>query len=203
MAFSWSGLAYEWSRLTASDSTPSATSCPTAWRTAPRSSGLTTAPSIDDPLGNLASQVPLDQRARLLPGHVVEPRHPQPAELEDVAEAHGREQAGPGALALEDGVRRDRAAVDDVADRGGIDRVAAEDRPDAVRHAAAEVLGRRGELARVDCPGRIADDDVGECAADVDADADPSREAGLALTHGRVVTSIGRRLVGPSYGIES
>ena len=116
MACSWAGLAYEWRRLTASESMPSATSASTARRASARSSGVTTAPSRSTRSADLAAEVALDERRRLLPGHVVQPRHPQPAELEDVAEAGRRQQPGPGALALEDRVGRDGAAVDDVAD---------------------------------------------------------------------------------------
>src|SRR5437016_3866261 len=57
---------------------------------------------VVDPLVDLEPQRALDQRARLLPERVVEARDTHAADLEQVAEAAGRQQAGAGAAVLED-----------------------------------------------------------------------------------------------------
>src|SRR6516165_4679837 len=51
-----------------------------------------------DPLVDLDPQMALDQRRRLCPRQVIEPRHPQGADLEDIAKALCRDQ--PRARAL-------------------------------------------------------------------------------------------------------
>ena len=65
------------------------------------------------PLGDLGAQPARHQRLRLLPGEVVEAADPQPPDLQDVPEPSGGDQAGPRALVLQDGVRRDGGPVDD------------------------------------------------------------------------------------------
>ena len=70
-----------------------------------------------DALVDHLAQVALDQRRRLGPGEVVEPRHPQRADFQHVAEALGGDQPDARALVLEDRVGGDRRAVADLLDR--------------------------------------------------------------------------------------
>ncbi len=53
-----------------------------------------------DPLVDLTAQIALDQGRRLGPGEVVEPRHAQGADLQNVAKPACGDQPGAGALAL-------------------------------------------------------------------------------------------------------
>ena len=118
--------------MTASESMPSATSAsiPVARRQVERRDDP---PVKVDPLADLVAQVALDQRDGLLPGHVVQPRHAQPAQLEDITKARGGQRPGPAPL-------RSRIALVatvlpwTVADPGRVDVVEAEHRPDALRH---------------------------------------------------------------------
>ena len=71
-----------------------------------------------DAFVDLDAQMALDKGRRLGPGQVVEPRHPQGADLENVAEALCRDQPGARALQFEDRVRRDRGAVQQFDDFG-------------------------------------------------------------------------------------
>ena len=68
--------------------------------------GLHVAPGVD-PLVHHLAQVALDQGRRLLPREVVEPGHPQVADLEDVAEALRADQPGARTLALQQRVAGD------------------------------------------------------------------------------------------------
>ena len=72
-----------------------------------------------DPLGDFRAQVPLDQRRRLLPREVVEPRHAQGADLQDITEALRRDQADACTLAFQDRVGGNGGAVPDLLDRVG------------------------------------------------------------------------------------
>ena len=69
-----------------------------------------------DALVQLEAEVALDERRRLAPEEVVHVRDPQPAQLEHVAEAGGRDERRRAAAPLEHGVRRHRRAVDDLGD---------------------------------------------------------------------------------------
>ncbi len=69
-----------------------------------------------DPLVHHPAQIAIDQWWWLLPGDVVEARHAERADLQDVAEAFGRDEADLGALHLQDGVGGNRRAVADLLD---------------------------------------------------------------------------------------
>ena len=120
-----------------------------------------------DALVQLEAEVALDERRRLAPEEVVHVRDPQPAQLEHVAEAGGRDERRRAAAPLEHGVRRHRRAVDDLGDcpaaragREAADRL--DDRPVVARR-------RREQLAEDDAAVGAVEDHVGEGAADVDA----------------------------------
>ena len=76
-----------------------------------------------DPLVHHGAQVALDERRRLLPREVVEPGHPQVADLQHVAEAARADQPGARALALQQRVAGDRGPVHHLGDIGAVDGV--------------------------------------------------------------------------------
>ena len=106
---------------------------------------------------------------------VVEDGDAQPAHLEHVAKAVGGDEGRAGADALEDGVRGHRRGVHDTGDPAGGDAMLAEERLRARHDPARVVLGCREHLGRTDGPVVAEQDDVGERAADVDAEPEPLR----------------------------
>ena len=72
-------------------------------------------------------------------------RDPQPAQLEHVAEAGGRDERGRAAAPLEHGVRRHRRAVDDLGDAAG---------PLRARRPPRRPLGRSSAASRAACGRR-------------------------------------------------
>ena len=129
-------------------------------------------------LVDLESMLPRHQRRRPLVQRLVEVRHPHPPELQHVAEPAGGEQCGGRALAFEDRVGRDRAAVQQLFE--GIERgselfeQAADPGDDRIR----VVVGRRGKLARGELPIGREYGNVGEGAADIGSGACRDRRAG-------------------------
>jgi hypothetical protein len=92
-------------------------------------------------------------------------------DVQDVAEAVGRDHPDLGARVRERDVRGDRRAMEEVVDlRLGDAGLRAEPR-DSVDHAASRIVGRRGDLVHRD-PAclLIHEDQVGERPSDVDAD---------------------------------
>ena len=69
------------------------------------------------PLVDLESELPRHERGRALVERLVEVRHPHPPQLQHVAEPEGGEQRGRCALAFEDRVGRDGAAVQQLFER--------------------------------------------------------------------------------------
>ena len=152
-------------------STFSASSAPTARSASAGSSARSIAAPVVDALVDHLAQIALDQRRRLGPGHVVEARHAQRADLQDVAEPLGGDQADARALLLEDGVGGDRGAVADLLD--GASRYAGlgEQLGKPVDDGTGVVLDAGGDLLGVHRAVGAEQHDVGEGAADVDADA--------------------------------
>src|SRR5256712_11288443 len=88
------------------------------------------------------------------------------------AEPFGRQERGLGALALDQGVGRERRPVDDGPDRVGSHSSFVEERVDPLLDAVRRVLRGRQDFAHARGRRRFVDDDeVGEGAADVDAEA--------------------------------
>src|SRR5438067_455466 len=85
-------------------------------RRARSSAAITPAAGPDSTMWMGRSLAARDQRRRLGPGQVVQPRVAHPPQLEGVAEAARSQQPGPRALAFEDGVGADSGAVDDLLD---------------------------------------------------------------------------------------
>ena len=118
-----------------------------------------------DALGQLEAVAALDQRLRLDPAHVVVGLAVAALDERDVLEAPGGDVGDDRTLALEHGVGRDRGAEPDVRDGGG-GRVRREPAQDA-RHR----VGRdREHLPDLDAALAVMGDEVGEGAADIDAE---------------------------------
>ena len=119
------------------------------------------------------------QRLRLLDVDVVEVELPFAPDLERVGEARRRDQPRRRALPFDQRVGEQRGGVDDARDAQRIDRGLAQQRRDAARHRARRIVVRREHLlAPLAAAVVIVDDQVGEGAADVDAE----RMAGHAVT---------------------
>ena len=126
-----------------------------------------------DALGDLAPQGARDEGGRHLDEDVVELVLPLARDLQDVAEAVRRDQAGLRALALDQRIGEERRGVDDTADVARRDAVAFEDAADAGDDAPRRVVGGGGFLPDRDArAGGVEDDDVGERATDIDAEGE-------------------------------
>ena len=119
----------------------------------------------------LAPPWPRHQRLRHLDEEVVQLVLALAADLQQVAEACGREQPGLGALALDQRIGEQRGGVDHAADLLG-------PRPRLLQHpsrsldgAARRIVGRRALLPDDGAAvARIVDDEVGEGPSDIDAE---------------------------------
>src|SRR5947199_5956593 len=138
---SWSPLTYEWSRQTATDSTPSRFSRAAAARADASSRGTSTSP-----VGPRRSTTPTarsrHERLRLLELRVVERGAHLARDLEQIAEAFRGHEAAARDLALDDRVRGDRRRVHDEADLRRLDVCLCERPLDGV-HEALRRVGRR------------------------------------------------------------
>ena len=126
----------------------------------------------EHPLGDAESQPAGDHRLGQADEHVVDVVADLPGQLEDVAEALGREQAGLRALAFEDDVGDESGRVDHLAGPGEEVGDGGGEVADAAHH---RLLGRmRGGQGLFDPDGAVGivdQGEVGERAADVDAEA--------------------------------
>ena len=97
----------------------------------------------------------------------------------DIARAAGDDQAGLGALALDQRVDRDRGAVDQLIDRGGFDPAFANAVEDALHQ-----MGRRREALGLDEAACLVvkADEVGKSPADVDGNDDHAQSFGKSRT---------------------
>src|SRR6266566_4290983 len=126
---SWSPLTYEWSRQTATDSTPSRFKRAAAARA-----------DADGPVAR-------HEWLRLLELRVVERRAHLARDLEQIAEAFRGHEAAARDLALDDRVRGDRRRVHDEADLRRLDVCLCERPLDGV-HEALRRVGRRRQRLR-------------------------------------------------------
>ena len=93
-------------------------------------------------------------------------------DVEDVAEALGRDQADGGALVRECDVGRDGRAVQEVVDLRQLHAALLAEAIDALDDAAGRIVGRGRDLVDGDLAGFLVhEDQVGEGAADVYSDA--------------------------------
>ena len=122
-------------------------------------------------LSHLEAQVARHERLRLFDVDVVEVELPLAADLERVGEARRRDQSGRGTLPLDERIGEERRRVHDAGDVGGIDRAVPEQGGDAGGHGAGRiVVGREHLLAPLATTVVVVDDQIGEGAADVDAE---------------------------------
>ena len=107
-------------------------------------------------------------------------------DVQHVAHALGRDHAGPRAVVLEDGVRRDRRPVQDAVEARRLDPGAFAELEDARDERAAGVVGRRVDLVdlRAAVLG-VVQREVRERAADVDAYESHGRPVVVAGVNGR------------------
>ena len=126
---------------------------------------------LRQPLLGLAPPRPRHQGLGHLDEEVVELVLALAADLQHVAEARGREQAGLGALALDQRVGEERRGMHHAADLLGLGARLLEHAPRALDGAARRIVGR-GALLPDDGAAvtRIVDDEIGEGAPDVDAE---------------------------------
>src|SRR5262249_6366158 len=139
----------------------------------------------------------VDPEPQIAVGEVGGPRQPRVeaipleavAEVERVAEPSRADQADPRPVALDDRVRRDRRAVHEQRDPGEegpeLDPELARGRGEAALDRLLELVGRRVLLPEQDVPVRRENGEIGEGAADVDAD----RPAHGRSSPGRSVSS--------------
>ena len=99
------------------------------------------------------------------------------ADLKDVLETNTGDQADLRALALKHRVGGDRGAMQETDDAGGGDTKIVRQMRYGIQHRLAGVPARGGDLQRAHRRTGAAADDVGEGAADIDADFD-------GLSHG-------------------
>ena len=147
-----------------------------------------------EPLRDLPPQVARHEGRRGLDEEVVHVVAPLVADLQGVAEPHGREERGAGPLALDQRVGGQRRPVDDRAHlRDGHLRLP-EERDDARLHAVGGVLGRGEHFPHAQSPGGfVHDDEIRERAADVDAEP---------RGHGRECTTVETLLRGAARSVE-
>ncbi len=130
-----------------------------------------------DPFRDLEAQMARHQRRRLLPQRIVEPRHADPAQLQHVAKAAGGQQRAARALALQDRVGGDGAAMQHGIEAGGIERQLAGELRHALHDRRSIVVRSRGQLVAGHQAGVGDEGHVGERAADIDRHAPRSRAA--------------------------
>ena len=113
-------------------------------------------------LRDLQREPPRHQRAVAMEEQVVGLRAIAAADDVNVTCTTGNHQGGPGALALDQRVDRDRRAVDQLRDRAGFHAALLE----AVDHAVSQ-LGRRGQALGLEERPRllVETDQIGECSA--------------------------------------
>ena len=132
-----------------------------------------------NPLGHHDAQIAFYQGWRLDPLQVIEPRHPQVADLQDVAEAVGADQADPRTLQLEDRIGGNRGAVHDLENLGRFHSRFIEDLRETFDNGASVVVHARRHLLGEQTPLFVDQHDVRERAADVHSD--PKTDFGFLL----------------------
>src|SRR5262249_10896633 len=95
-----------------------------------------------------------------------------PGDVEDVPKSADRDQRGPRAATLDDCVRDQRRAVDDISYHPGRRAGVPQRRSDRAEHRLVGIARRRERLGDAKLPRLIVEEGhVGEGPADIDADA--------------------------------
>ena len=123
-----------------------------------------------DTLGSLEPPTPRHQRLGLAPGHIEHAGRADATDLQHIAKAARRQQAGPRAGLLQDGVGRYGGAMHHLDDVAGVEPCLRQDRRDAHRDAFARIGGRGRGLIHVDAAIGQREHDIGKGAADIHAD---------------------------------
>jgi hypothetical protein len=131
--------------------------------------------------GHFEAQVPRHQRRRRFQEQVVQVVAGFLADLDGIAKALGGQQADLAAGALDDGVGDQRRAVHHRMQRDGGQSGLLQQPRDARGDRFGGIVGRGEALAgRDQVAGGVVQHEVGERAADIDADAGRRRAHGVA-----------------------
>jgi hypothetical protein len=127
-----------------------------------------------DPLRDLQTPPPRHERVGKAQEEVVDVVALLGPDFEDVAEPGRAEEAEPGAAPLDQRVRDERRAVQDLADRRERHPRSLQQFGEAGERTLGRILRRREAFVEADRRlGRIEQDEIGECPADVEADTVP------------------------------
>ncbi len=123
-------------------------------------------------LGHFEAEVARDEHRRFVGLQVVEVRPLLAADLEQVAEAGGGDEAGADTAMLDQGVGGNGGAVAEIADGTGPSIDPGEAFLHAGGDAAGRVIGGGGDFPDLDLPGFIVEQaEIGECSSGVYSDA--------------------------------
>src|SRR5262245_29616139 len=127
--------------------------------------------AVVEPFRHLETPAASHQWRRTLLIHIVKAHQPQPADLEQVSEALGRNQPGSRAAPFDDSVGRDGRAVDQLFHAVPGDARLLEQGADTGEDGLGVVTAGRQDLAAGDTPVLGDEDEIGKGAADIDAEA--------------------------------
>jgi len=144
-----------------------------------------------EPAAGLAHMLQRHEAVGLHPeiGIAVSLGHRLPRDLENVPEARVDQQPERGDLALQQRVGRDRGAVGEADHAVGACASGRQNPGDALHQADRRIGGRARHLGDGGGPGDDVDrNDIGECSAGIDTDAEARRRRGAG--HGRAATRL-------------
>ena len=127
--------------------------------------------SMVDAFPDFQAMRPFDQRLRFAPGEIVKQRHPEAPDLEDIGETLRGDERRRSAPFFQYRIGGDRGAVQHFGNLPAGHAMLAEDRGDTVRDAEAVVIRRRGVLRGEHGAVLAKKNDIGEGAANINADA--------------------------------
>ena len=149
-----------------------------------------------DPFGDLEPPAAWHQHRRRILEQIVQVDAGRAAEFQQIAKATRGDEAGAGALFLQQRVGDDGGCVRQQRDIGRIDAVLPQAQADALHHGLAEILRRGQHFGDADPAAAFLDHgDIGECAANVDADPPGHVTVPLSGSRTQVRVSV-RRLIG-------
>ena len=161
------------------------------WSAAQRAVGV-------DPFVDFEAQVARHQRCRHLEEQVIQLVAVLAGDLVRVAEASGGQESRARALAFDDGVGHQGGAVDDVLDLIGRCAGLLQRIPEHVGDRLRRVAGRGQNFAHGERAAAVIDQDqIGEGAADVDADSVPPLPLGEGWGEGGVIGAHAEALAAP------